>query len=44
MKVQKKKHLAYARKLRHTKIATLSPQMSNDFLFHQSLEQICLML
>lgn len=31
MKVQKKKHLAYARKLRHTKIATLSPQMSNDF-------------
>ena len=39
MKVQKKKHLAYARKLRHTKIATLSPQMSNDFLFHQSLKQ-----
>lgn len=34
MKVQKKKHLAYAKKLRHTKIATLSPQMSNDFLFH----------
>ena len=31
MKVQKKKHLTYARKLRHTKIATLSPQMSNDF-------------
>ncbi|WP_288646391.1 hypothetical protein [uncultured Lactobacillus sp.] len=38
-KCKKMNNLHTQEKARHKKIATLSLEMSNDFLFHQSLKQ-----